>query len=440
MELTNFFYATKRYFQAIGNASKYAEWLLKQEGENSSGVAVNVTRAMQLSYVHACIKVLSETLARTPLRLMRRLPDGRGAEPAVNHRLFGLMSSLPNEDQTPYTFKQSVEAQRQGWGNGYAEIIRDGPFPIEVRMLYAEQVTPEYLKDGSLVYLVTGDHRGPGKDRKTRRLMADDVLHIPNLGFNGIQGYSPIRIAREVIGQGLAAHIHTGRFYARGGSPKGVVETDMTVRAIDEFAENWREKFGQDGGSSNQTPILPRGAQWKPTMISPVDAQTLQWLQFNRSEVCGIYRVPPVFVQDLEHNTFTNAIEQDAHFGKHTMIPNYIVWEEECTRKLLTRRERGHGLFYEFDHDVIFEANIKDRYEAYHQALMDGWLLRSEVRGKEGKPMVAGMDEVLVPANMVPANRDMVPGMDNLTDEQRAFLLAFFQRHFIGALQPRDPS
>ena len=412
MNLPGFLAPVSRYFSAIGNASAYAKWLLDREGDNSSGVAVDVPRAMQLSYVAACIKVLSETLAHVPLQLMRRTPGG-GARPAVNHRQYGLLSMVPNDDQSPFVFKQAIEAQRQGWGNGYAEIIYDGPFPLELRLLFADQVQPEYLQDGTLIYRVTGDHRGPGRDRKTRTLMASDILHVPGMGFNGVQGYSPIRMAREAIGLGLAIHIHGGKFFRRGGSPKGVVTTDMNMRSVVEFARVWQEQVGSDVGDSGQTPILPKGVGWHPTMINPDDAQTLETLKLNRSEICGIWRVPPVFVQDLEHNTFTNAAEQDTHFVKHTMMPIFTAWEQECTRKLLSKGERARGLFYKHDTDAILKANITLRYGAYHVALQDGWLLRSEVREMEGLPMVEGMDTPLTPSNMMKGTGDANTGMQN---------------------------
>ena len=48
--------------QTIGNASAFARWLLENAGgDNSSGVNVSETSALALTYVYACINVLSQT-------------------------------------------------------------------------------------------------------------------------------------------------------------------------------------------------------------------------------------------------------------------------------------------------------------------------------------------------------------------------------------------
>ena len=42
------------------------------------------------------------------------------------------------------------------------------------------------------------------KDGQTYFLSQQDVLHIPGLGFDGLVGYSPIAMAKNAIGMGLA--------------------------------------------------------------------------------------------------------------------------------------------------------------------------------------------------------------------------------------------
>ena len=398
--LPRIFNPARRYFEAIGNASAYAQWLLTREGDNSSGIKVDVPRAIQLSWVFACIKVLSQTMAHVPMRLMRDV-NGKGAKPAYSHPLYDIVAKVPNMDQTAYVYHESMEAQRQGWGNCYAEIVWEGPFVHELRMLYADSVSPRYTPDGSVVYEITEGIRGrPGSVRR-RNLLANDVIHVPNLSFNGLVGMSPIRVARETIGLGLAGHIHGSKFFRRGGSMKGYIETSMSPTAAVAYAKEW-EAAQQGVEDSNQTPILPKDTKFTPAMISPDDAQALELLKLNRTEVCGLWRVPLIFIQDLEFNTYTNAAEQDAHFGKHTMAPNFKAHEQEYDRKLLTLKERRMGYFFEADIKEFLRAMPHIRWSAHHLALRDGVMTRNEIRESEGLPPIDGLDVPLIPTNMAP--------------------------------------
>ena len=398
MQLPTFLSPFRRYYEAIGGISEYAAWLARQEGDNPTGIRVDVSKAVRLSWAFACIFVLSQTLARIPFRLM--LDNGKGLKPQPQHPLYALTAMQPNMAQTPFVFHETLEAQRQGWGNAYAEIEWDGPFPRAMQLLMAHQVQTHYGADGSVMYLVTDDRPGHGG---TRWVMANDMIHVPRLGFNGIQGLSPVSIGRDAIALGLAGHEHGARFFRRGGAPKGIIETKLSAKGVSEFADVWESKqMGVE--DSSRTPILPKDTTFKPTFINPDDAQAIEMLKLNRTETCGLWRVPPIFVQDLEFNTYTNAAEQDTSFLKHTMMPNIRVWEQEYDRKLLTMRQRRLGYCYRGDVDEFLKTTRKERYMTYHLALQDGWKLRSEVREEEGDEPVDGMDVLLTPSNMVRAD------------------------------------
>ena len=43
-----------------------------------------------------------------------------------------------------------------------------------------------------------------GSEKTTIALKAEDVLHIPGLGFDGLVGYSPIAMAKNAVGLAMA--------------------------------------------------------------------------------------------------------------------------------------------------------------------------------------------------------------------------------------------
>ena len=56
-----------------------------------------------------------------------------------------------------------------------------------------------------------------------------EILHIAGLGFDGIQGLSPIGMAKNTLGAGLACDEYTARFFANDATPSGVFEHPGTL-------------------------------------------------------------------------------------------------------------------------------------------------------------------------------------------------------------------
>ena len=90
-----------------------------------AGVTVNERTAMALSAVYACIRVISEDVAKLPLILYRRRSD-RGKDRMVGHPLFNLLHDSPNEEMGSFGWRETQTGWALSWGNGYAEIERDG--------------------------------------------------------------------------------------------------------------------------------------------------------------------------------------------------------------------------------------------------------------------------------------------------------------------------
>jgi phage portal protein BeeE len=92
--------------------------------KTTSGENVTPSKSLTLSAYFACIHVISSDIAKMPLNTYKRLKP-RGKEKAFDHPVYKLLHTKPNEETTPYAFKQALVAGALGWGNGYAEIERD---------------------------------------------------------------------------------------------------------------------------------------------------------------------------------------------------------------------------------------------------------------------------------------------------------------------------
>ena len=104
-------------------------------------------------------------------------------------------------------------------------------------------------ENGQLVYMYTtyGDE-GVSRTAETWFLREDQVLHIPGLGYDGIIGYSPIAMARDAIGMGMAAEEFGSKFFNNGARPSGVLEHPGTLKDPGKLRDAWMAAYG---GSNN---------------------------------------------------------------------------------------------------------------------------------------------------------------------------------------------
>lgn len=152
---------------------------------------------MQTSAVYACVRILSESIAGLPLHVYRYNKDG-SKERALDHPLQQILHDEPNREMTSFIFRETIMAHLLLWGNGYAQIIRDGRgYPVALYPMLPDRMSVDRTESGEIIYTYQSD-KGQVKLRK------ENVLHIPGLGFDGLIGYSPIAMAKNAIGMSLA--------------------------------------------------------------------------------------------------------------------------------------------------------------------------------------------------------------------------------------------
>src|SRR5690606_27793016 len=155
----------------------------------ASGVQVNEFTALNLSAVWAAVRLLANAVAVPPLLLYER--QERGRRRATDHPLYRILHDRPNPEMTAVTFKQVIQAHAVTWGNGYAEIERDGAGRPVALWPLLPHLTRVERRNGRRVVVTTL------LDGQQVALPAENVLHIPGPGYDGLMGYSVIRMARE---------------------------------------------------------------------------------------------------------------------------------------------------------------------------------------------------------------------------------------------------
>ncbi|GIK15011.1 MAG: hypothetical protein BroJett002_37180 [Candidatus Brocadia sinica] len=379
-------------------------WLVDMfTGGTKSATGVNVTpdRALQASAVHACVRVLSETIASLPLHVYKRLD--RGKEKATDHYLYPILHDAPNPEMTSFEFRETMMGHLCLRGNAYAEKVFDRAGRIkELWPLNPDRVTVTRDKTTKqLVYTVTI----PDEARKAE-LGSDRILHIRGLSGDGIIGYSPIKLARESIGLSLATEEYGARFFGNGSRPGGVLEHPgkLGTEARKNLKTSW-EEMHKGLEQSHRIAILEEGLKWHQIGIAPEEAQFLESRQFQAVDIARIFRVPPHLVGILDRATFSNIEQQSIDFVVNTIRPWLVRHEQAYKQRLFDIDDVNH--FAEFLIDGLLRGDIQSRYGAYSIGRQNGWLSADDIRELENmNPLPDGQGKTyLLPLNMVPADQ-----------------------------------
>lgn len=380
-------------------------WRSVLNTDTAAGVPVTPATALASTAVFGCIRILAETVASLPLLVYRRR-EGGGKDRAPDHPLYSVLHDVANAEMTSFTLRETLMGHVCGWGNCYAEIETNNAGDIVG--LWPLRPEPERMRlervSGKLVYIVTlPDKLG----LPPQGLPAERVLHIRSLGSDGLTGYSPITLARQAIGLGLATEEFGARFFGNGAEPGSVLQHPgkLSPEAHQRLRESWEMRH-QGLERSHRVAILEEGMKIEKIGIPPEDAQFLQTRRYQLEEVARLYRIPLHMLQDLERATFSNIEHQSIGFGVYTMLPWFARWEQEMMRVLLTPAERKTHLI-EFLVDGLLRGDAMSRNQAYATGVQWGWLSPDDVRERENmNPLPNGQGQVYyMPLNMMPIDQ-----------------------------------
>ena len=345
--------------------------------DDVSGERVDETSALGLSAVFCAINLISSTLGVLPMILYRRMEDDQ-KERATTHPLYRLLHDAPNPEMSAFTFKQTLQAHVLGWGNGYAEIERlNSGEPAALWPLTPDRVSVKRTRgDKRVVYDVwTGE--------RNDTLEAEDVYHVAGLGYDGLQGYSIVGLARQCIGLGMAAEKFGAAFFGNAARPSGAIKLPGKVsdKALANLKLSLKEQR-QGAKNAASVMVLEEGMDWAQFTIPPDDAQFLETRQFSVVDIARWFNIPPTKLKDLRDTKYATVEYHALEYQTDTMLPWETRWEQESDRKLLAESER-EDYFARFLPDAILRTDIKTRYDAYSVGLNNGFMSPDDVRARE---------------------------------------------------------
>lgn len=311
-------------------------------GRTTSGKPVNERTAMQTTAVYACVRILAEAVASLPLHVYEYQDDG-GKKLVHDHPLYYLLHDEPNPEMTSFVFRETLMSHLLIWGNAYAQIIRDGAGRVlGLYPLLPDKMEVQRDDKGNIYYVYSrnSDENPTFKEYGNIKLKAEDVLHIPGLGFDGLIGYSPIAMAKNAVGMTLACEEYGASFFANGANPGGVLEHPGVLKDPSKVRESWNSVY-RGVSNAHKIAVLEEGMKYQQIGIPPEEAQFLETRKFQINEIARLYRIPPHMVGDLDKSSFSNIEQQSLEFVKYTLDPWVIRWEQSLQRSLLLPGEKG---------------------------------------------------------------------------------------------------
>lgn len=352
-------------------------------GRTTSGKPVNERTAMQTTAVYACVRILAEAIASLPLHVYEYQDDG-GKKLVHDHPLYYLLHDEPNPEMTSFVFRETLMSHLLIWGNAYAQIIRDGAGrALGLYPLLPDKMEVQRDDRGNIYYVYSrnSDENPMFKEYGNIKLKAEDVLHIPGLGFDGLIGYSPIAMAKNAVGMTLACEEYGASFFANGANPGGVLEHPGVLKDPSKVRESWNSVY-RGVNNAHKIAVLEEGMKYQQIGIPPEEAQFLETRKFQINEIARLYRIPPHMVGDLDKSSFSNIEQQSLEFVKYTLDPWVIRWEQSLQRSLLLPGEKGK-YFIKLNVDGLLRGDYQSRMNGYAVGRQNGWFSANDIREME---------------------------------------------------------
>lgn len=366
------------------------------------GKQVTVDKALQLSTVWSCVRLISETLATLPLGFYQRRENGSRID-ATGHNLYSLLHRQPNGDMTAVVFWEVVVASMLLWGNAYIEINRSGSTVIALQFLHPARMIVRRLFDGSYEYR----YRDAATSRE-RVLSENNLMHIPAFSTDGRLGLSPIVYGANVMGTAIETDKASAETFRDSTRASGIVTMDAIFKPTqrDEIRAHVK-KVSAEGGVY----VLEKGAGFEKLGFDPVSAELLASRSWNVEEMCRWYRVDPSMIgHGGKDSNWGTGLEQKMIWFLTFTLRHWCVRIEQAVHKSLLTPVERQTYFAAFNLEGLLRADSASRAAFYSIMVNNGIMTSDEVRALENLAPMGGNAAVLRVQSAMVAIDDMNKG------------------------------
>lgn len=362
---------------------------------------VTIDSALTVPAVSAAVTFLSSSMANLPLHAFRVKGDG---SERIRGGIQRLLNEAPNPEWTSFGWRKYMWQQVFTGGRGVSWIERSGAnivaiWPMDPAATKVKRV------GGRKLYAFDG---------KAEPYAAADVIDIPYLlKRDQLGSYSPVVNGAKAIALALAMGNYAGDFFAGGGVPPLALSGPLP-----QGPEAMKRAMGDihraiEAAKASRKPVfpMPPGHELKQVGFDPAKGQMTEARRFQIEEIARVYNLPPVFLQDLTHGTFSNTEQQDLHLVKHLIAQWAKAFEEELNLKLFG--PRGSARYVEHTLDGLMRGDFAARMAGLAQGIQNAILTPDEARALENRPPRSKGDQLYIQGATVPLGSNVTTDGSN---------------------------
>lgn len=349
-----------------------------------------ITRAdaLQIPTVQACITLISNTISRLPLQLLRKKRNGDIEVVKRDSRVFMLNEDTGDTLTAKMFWRAMIEDYYLGKG-GFAYVNRSLNKVKSIHYVDEKDISIGFesldpiFKDYDI--LVQSVRYRPGNFIKILRKTQD-----------GMRSHSIIEESPLVLNVAFAELKFELANAKKGGTKRGFLQSDKIVsdKALNELKDAFRKLYGE---SDENVIVLNNGLKFQEASATAAELQMNENKESNGQEICKLFGIPASMICGSQ--TGNSMTDNDMNQFIRACVA--VMTDIECSlnRDLLLESEKG-SYYWQFDTKELTRGSIRERYEAYKIGLEKNFLQIDEVREKEDMEPL-GIDWIQMNLNTV---------------------------------------
>lgn len=335
--------------------------------------------------VFACVTLIASDIAKLRLKLMKQEKSGIWKE--TKNPAYSPVLRKPNHFQSRNQFWENWMLSKLTAGNTYVLKQRDERnVVVALYVLDPYRVKPLVAPDGSVFYQLRRDDLS-GVDDAAESIPAKEIIHDRwNCLFHPLVGLSPLSAAGLAAMQGLKIQNNSTKFFGNGAVPGGVLTAPREINdaTAERLKKHWQTNYS--GDNVGKVAVLGDGLEFKPMIMTSVDAQMIEQLKLTAEMVCSTYHVPlyKCGLGPMPANSNVQALNLE-YYSQALQV--HIESAETLTDEGLSMAE---GLGTEFDLDGLLRMDTQSQVSALKEAVGAAIMAPDEARFKLDLPPVPG--------------------------------------------------
>lgn len=335
-----------------------------------NGEEITREKALTIPAISSAVGLICDSFAMIPFKLYKKsINDSKKQTKEIEDFRVNIINKDTGDTLDGFQFKKAIcEDYLLGKG-GYAYINKKGNKFIGLNYVQESKITP-YTNITTNPIFKEIELRVNEKGYRPFNFIK--LLRNTKDGASGI-GY--IKEINKTLQTAYKRILYELDLMKTNGNKKGFLKAGKHLddKGMKALKKAWNDYF--DGNSS--CVILNDGMEFQEASNTSVENQLNE-----------------------KSKTFSEEVKEIFHIGKnnedfirYAVMPIAMAFATALNRDFLLEKEK-ESLYFAPDFTELAKTSIKERYEAYHLAIGDGWLTRNEVRYKENLDALDGLDMI----------------------------------------------